>query len=613
MHLAAEKKDIQASPAAMAAKAFSFLERALGAVGGLLLFFLLGLVLASIAERYLASSSIFGGDELAIWLHLALVFTCFPLISGSSLAMRLEFFPNLMKARGQAICAMFSDAIVVHASLVLLSGGLSVIEMVGGHSPMLGLPEWVRFVPVAFGGGLSAVTVLLRNGAGGRWRIGILAVVLGVLLWALTRHASFETSFTPSFVAGVTAFTALCLGAPLPHALLSGLSLSIASGGLLPEPAIVQNAASGIGKFLLLAIPFFLLAGALMNVGGLAQRLVHFASSLVGHFRGGLAQTTLVTNLFFSGISGSSIADAAFGAKVLAPALVAHGYKPERAAAIVAATAVLPNIIPPSIAFLMLASVTNLSIGALFAGGLVAGLILAAALAVALYLMSRKMAGLPHKATFPERWQAFRTAMPALGLAVIILGGIRFGIVTTTEAAALAGFYALLVALWFQGTRNTAAIAAAFAQTAKEASAVGLLIGASAPFVFLLAIYDLPQAMLGLFASLENPVYVILLANAILLLIGCFLDIGAAILLLAPLLIPAAVVSGIDPIHFGVILVVNLMIHGLMPPLGILIHVASRLSGLPAGSVFRSVLPLIGALLVGLAIISVFAAIWALR
>lgn len=597
----------------IARRATMFLEQVLGMLGGVILFLLLCLVLVSVAERYIASSSISGADELAIWLHVALVFICFPLISGSNLAMRLDFLPNLLGARGQAACCVLSDTVVVHASLVLLSGGLSVIELVGGYSAVLGLPEWLRFIPVAVGGGLSAVMVLLRNGSERRWLVGVLAIVLGTALWGATRYASFETFVMPSAIAGGTAFLALCLGAPLPHALLSGLSLSIAGGGQLPEPAIVQNAVSGIGKFLLLAIPFFLLAGVLMNVGGLAQRLVQFAASLVGHFRGGLAQTTLVTNLFFSGISGSSIADAAFGAKVLVPALVSHGYKPERAAAIVAATAVLPNIIPPSIAFLMLASVTNLSVGALFTGGLVAGLVLAVMLAAALYLMSRKMSERPHRASVFERWQAFCTALPALGLALIILGGIRFGIVTTTEAAALAGLYSLLVALWIRGAGNIRVIAAAFVQTAKEASAVGLLIGASAPFIFLLAIDDLPQAMQHLFASLESPVQVILLANGILLLVGCFLDIGAAILLLAPLLMPAAIASGIDPIHFGVILVVNLMIHGLVPPLGILVHVASRLSGLSAMDVFRSVLPLVGALLVGLAIISVFAAVWAIK
>ena len=595
----------------VARRATALLEQALGMFGGVVLFLLLCLVLVSVAGRYIASSSISGADELAIWLHVALVFICFPLISGSNLAMRLDFLPNLLSARGRVVCLILSDIIVVHASLVLLSGGLSVIELVGGHSTLLDLPEWLRFVPVAIGGGLSAVMVLLRNGSERRWLAGVLTIILGTALWGVTRYAGLETVLLPSAIAGGVAFLVLCLGAPLPHALLSGLSLSIAGGGQLPEPAIVQNAVSGIGKFLLLAIPFFLLAGVLMNVGGLAQRLVRFAASLVGHFRGGLAQTTLVTNLFFSGISGSSIADAAFGAKVLAPALVSHGYKPERAAAIVAATAVLPNIIPPSIAFLMLASVTNLSVGALFTGGLAAGLVLAVMLAIALYLMSRKMAGLPRRASASERWAAFCTALPALGLALIILGGIRFGIVTTTEAAALAGLYSLLVALWIGG--DVRVIAGAFVQTAKEASAVGLLIGASAPFIFLLAIDDLPLAMQHLFASLQNPVHVILLANGILLLVGCFLDIGAAILLLAPLLMPAAIASGIDPIHFGVILVVNLMIHGLMPPLGILVHVASRLSGLSAMDVFRSVLPLIGALLVGLTVISVFAAVWAVR
>lgn len=585
---------------------FRFLDSLLGGLGALVLLSMLVLVMSAVAVGQIASSAIVGSDEAAVWLFVALVFVGLPSVSDNALAMRLDILSGHMGAVGQSLCKIISDAVVVNASLALLSGGITVIALMGGSSPVLGVPEWLRFAPVVAGSALSIAMVWLRCGMDGRWIAGTSALVLGSAVWTASHVLSFEPVAMPSLVAGVIAFVLLLIGAPLPHALICGLSLAIPFGAQLPEAAIVQNTVAGIGKIMLLAIPFFLLAGVLMNLGGLAGRLVRLASSLVGHFRGGLAQTTLVTNVMFAGISGSSIADAAFGAKVFTPALVKHGYRPERAAAIVAATSVLPNIIPPSIAFLMLASVTNLSVGALFFGGLLAGLLLAAFLAVALWMMSASIASRQDRADAGERLLALKQSVPAIGLALIVLICIRFGVMTTTEAAGLAALYSLCVVLIVGGCGITSA-AMAFVQSARETAAVGLLIGASAPFVFLLAVDDLPSVVQGIFAAFDSPWLVLLAANAILLAAGCFLDIGAAILLLAPLLMPVAVAAGIDPIDFGAILIVNLMIGGLTPPVGILVYVSSRLSGLPAGRVFLSVLPLVAALLAGLTVISVFA------
>jgi tripartite ATP-independent transporter DctM subunit len=404
------------------------------------------------------------------------------------------------------------------------------------------------------------------------------------------------------------------LGAPLPHALLSALSLAVPLGSLLPLTGVLQTAVSGVSSFLLLAIPFFLLAGTLMLTGGLANRLVVLADTLVGHRRGGLAQTTLLTNVFFSGISGSSLADAAFGAKVLAPGLVARGYRPELAAAIVASTAVLPNILPPSVAFLMLAVATNLSIGALFVGGLVGGLFIALVFAITFRLIAPDT-GSSIPASGAQRWVALRRASPVLGLGFIILLGIRLGVVTTTEASALAAGYALFLAWIFirRSPRTGAALTAAFMQAAREASAVGLLIGATAPFTFLLAVDQVPAALETWSQSVSgDPFTFLLFANVLLLIVGCPLEIGVAILLFAPLLMPAAVSAGIDPIHFGVLIVVNLMIGSLTPPVGSLVFIAAGIAGLPAGKVFQAALPLVGALILGLLVMSAAAGLWAI-
>ncbi|MEC5325548.1 TRAP transporter large permease subunit [Aurantimonas sp. A3-2-R12] len=500
----------------LALRLATWLERLCGLLVGVLLAGLLGVVLAAVAARYLFGSSIVGAEELALWLHVALVFAGLPLVSNGALAMRLDILAGRLGRRGQLACEIFGDAVVVHACLVFLFGARTVIEEIGGVSTVLGAPEGWRFVPVLFGAGAAVLLGWLRAWGHGRAIAGTLALLLGIGLYLVASFSAFEPLARPSVLAGGFALFALLIGAPLPHSLIAAASLAIPFGALLPEAAIVQNSVAGIGRFLLLAIPFFLLAGALMTAGGLAERLVALAATLVGHRRGGMAQTTLVTNLMISGMSGSSIADAAFGAKVLAPALVQSGYRPERAAAIVAATSILPNIVPPSIAFLILAAATDLSVGSLFAGGLAAGFLICLALALALYLLSGSVPG-GAKAGQGARRKALLRAMPVIGLALVILFGIRFGVVTTTEAAGLAALYALLVALFIRRGAGAGTLAATFAEAGREAAAVGLLIGTAAPFVFMLAVDGLPRLVVDLFAGVSEPLAVLLLANLVLL------------------------------------------------------------------------------------------------
>jgi len=311
--------------------------------------------------------------------------------------------------------------------------------------------------------------------------------------------------------------------------------------------------------------------------------------------------------VLFSGASGSSVANAAFGASTFQPELVKHGYPPAQAGAIIAATSVLDNVIPPSIAFLILATATNLSVGSLLVGGFFAGGLMAICLAVAIHLSVREQVALP-RASGRERRQAAISAIPAFGLGIIVVVGIRIGIVTTTEAAALAAFYTIILAIW--GRIGAGSLLASFRQAATESAAIGLLIGTAGPFAFLLAV-DNVSGLVSDFVTVlgGSALAVVILSNLILLVVGLVLDIGAAILLFGPILLPAAVAAGIDPIHFGVIIVVNLMIHGLTPPLGMLIFVVSGVTRIPATALFRAVVPYLLALLVSLAILCAWAII----
>ncbi|HWK97369.1 MAG TPA: TRAP transporter large permease subunit [Pseudolabrys sp.] len=584
------------------------LEAVLRWSGGIVLAATFALVMTSVTLRYVFGSGLIWSEELAVWLNVLLVSLGAPLAVTGPLAMRLDVIVRFLPLRLQTAAGILADAIAIDASIILALGAAGVVGAIGGTSTVLGMPEWLRYAAVAGAGGLSVLLLFGRAYLRDGLHRALIVLAIGIALYIIAHHVRIAPIGTPSLAAGLIAAIGLIAGAPLPHTLLVGVSMAVPFGSLLPEPALVQNTIVGVSKFLLLAIPFFLLAGGLLTEGGLADRLVRFAASMVGHMRGGLAQTTLLTSVLFSGASGSSVANAAFGAKVMVPALVAHGYTLPRAAAVVAATAMLDNIIPPSIAFLILASATNLSVGSLLVGGFIAGGVLAIALGIGIYLTSRDEKPMSAKATTRERTRTFIQSLPAIGLGVVVVIGIRFGVVTTTEASALAVAYALVVCLGLRSI-NLRTLASSFNQAAGEAAAIGLLIGTAAPFAFLMAIDRVADLVTAIVTSLGgNALAVMLLANVVLLVAGLLLDIGAAILLLAPLLLPAATLAGIDPTQFGVILVVNLMIHGLTPPLGILVYVASGVSGARPSQVFREVVPLLIALLCALAVLCVFSA-----
>ncbi|UXS05262.1 TRAP transporter large permease subunit [Agrobacterium tumefaciens] len=596
------------SIATILGRSLAFFDSVLGAVAAALLAALLIVVLTNVALRYIFHTGFIGAEDLGIWLHVAMIAVGAPLSLKSALAMRLDVFVRFLPDRLHPATEMLADAFSFVAALILLFGGSEIATMLGGTSPTLGLPEWIRFGFLGAGGGLILTYLALQRASEGKSLQVILSLVISVIAYFGLPFVFFDTTLPPSLFLALTAALGLILAAPLAHAFLAAAYVAIAFGSSLPEPAIVSTTVTGMSKFLLLAIPFFLLAGSLLTESGVANQLVRFAASMVGHRRAGLAQTTLLTSVLFSGASGSSVANAAFGASTFQPELVRHGYPPAQAGAIIAATSVLDNVIPPSIAFLILATATNLSVGSLLVGGFFAGGLMALCLAVAIHFSVRTVDTLP-RANGQERWRSAVAAIPAFGLGIIVVVGIRIGIVTTTEAAALAALYTLFLGFGYRlGAKR---IFTTFRQSGAEAAAIGLLIGTAGPFAFLLAVDDVSGLVTDFVTMLGgSKIAVLLLSNVILLVVGLVLDIGAAILLFGPILLPAAVAAGIDPIHFGVILVVNLMIHGLTPPLGMLIFVVSGVTRVPATALFRAVVPYLLSLLVSLAILCVWAVLF---
>lgn len=591
--------------AGAARKVLGILEAGLGFACAVLLAILLLSVIVSVGLRYGLGTGLLGSDELAIWLHVTLIGLGAPLAIKGSLAMRFDAVVSILPPRAQTLAAATSSGVTLLAGLLLASGGLEAIIRLGGISTALALPEWLRFIGPSLGGGLIVAMTVLEHLARASWPRLVGAIVIAAGLLILPHALVSSVCLPPSAIAALIGLMGLLVAAPLAHALLVACWLAVPFGSPLTEAVIVSTTIGGVSKFLLLAVPFFLLAGGLFSLSNLAEQMVRLAASLVGHFRGGVAQTALLSSILFSGASGSSVANAAFGATSFAPSLIRKGHTPAQAGAVIAAASVIDNVIPPSIALLILAAATDLSVGKLLVGGFFAGILMAGALAISIRCTARAM--LPAaRATTAERWRATREALPSLGLIGVVLVGIRLGLMTPTEASAAACLYTLIACIACRtGSRI---VAVALREAAIGAAAVGLLIGSATPFAFLLATDNIGALVAQLLQwTGSSPIMILLLANLVLLIVGMVLDIGAAIVLFGPLLLPLAAQSGLDPIQFGVLIVVNLMIGGLTPPVGMLVYVVAGTMQISAASIFRAVWPHIAALLGALALISAIA------
>lgn len=387
----------------------------------------------------------------------------------------------------------------------------------------------------------------------------------------------------------------LALGMPIVFALLIGPGLSLLIDGQ-PEylGALLSRLYNGIDSFPLLAVPLFILAGELMNSGGITRSLVTFSHSLVGHFRGGLAQVNILSSVFMSGISGSAVADASAVGKMMIPEMEKRGYPRDFAAAITAASAVIGPIIPPSGLMILYGFVMNVSIGALFAAGILPGLLIAAALMITTRFVTSGPGFPPpeRRQTWRERGHAFRVAFLALLAPVIMLGGLRLGIFTTTEIAAIAVAYAALVSFVLTRSMKLSELPRVLSAAALQSGVILLLVGAAVTFAWIVTVSGLGLRVTELMLGLTDNVYLLLfLAMAVLLLVGMVLDAGPIILILAPVLGPIFVDLGVHPVHFGLVMCVNVTIGLVTPPMGLVLFVASSVSGERLEAIVKRILP----------------------
>jgi tripartite ATP-independent transporter DctM subunit len=367
----------------------------------------------------------------------------------------------------------------------------------------------------------------------------------------------------------------------------------------VPPVVIFQQMNSGMNAFAMMAIPFFIYSGDLMIRGGIAERLIAFAASLVGHLRGGLGQVNVLTSTLFGGISGSAVADASAVGGLMIPQMVKRGYDADYAVNVTANAAIIALLIPPSHNMIIysLAAGGNLSIADLFTAGIVPGLMLAASLMVAAYVVARRR-GYPAEA-FPGWLMVARTlvvAIPGLLLIAIIFGGVRSGIFTATESSCIAVVYAFFITVVVYRQLDWANFVEATLGAVRTTAMVLLVIGTAAAFGWLMAFLQVPAQTVAFMKSItDDPVMMLLLINVILLFLGTFMDMAPMIIILTPILLPVVKAFGVDPIHFGVILILNAGIGLNTPPVGSVQFVACAIGKVSIGQAMKTIWPFYGA------------------
>jgi len=387
----------------------------------------------------------------------------------------------------------------------------------------------------------------------------------------------------------------LVIGLPVFFGLLAAPGLLLYLNGQERDITLLyRNVYNGIDSFPLMAIPFFMLAGELMNRGGITMRLVEFSQAFMGHLRGGLAHVNVLSSMLFAGLSGSAVADTSALGSMLIPAMEKQGYTRKFAAAITAASSVIGPIIPPSGIMIIYAYVMGESVAALFLAGVIPG----AMVGIGLMLMVKFMANkydfpvATNKYSWPERGQASIKAFFPLLTPVIILGGILGGIFTPTEAAAVAVAYALFIGLFVLRTLKISDLSGVITRAGITSSVVLLLVGAAMAFKTVVSLSHAPEQLAAFILTLtSNPLLLLFLINILLFIVGMFLDAGPAIIILGPILGPIFVGLGIDPIHFAIIMSVNLTVGLATPPMGLVLFVASAVSGERVEAIAKAILP----------------------
>ncbi|MFL0691977.1 MAG: TRAP transporter large permease [Agrobacterium tumefaciens] len=405
----------------------------------------------------------------------------------------------------------------------------------------------------------------------------------------------------------------LLLGFPIVFGLIAAPGILLWLNGQERDIVLLyRNVYNGMDSFPLMAIPFFMLAGELMNRAGITMRLVEFAQAVIGHLRGGLAHVNILSSMLFAGLSGSAVADVSALGSMLIPAMEKQGYSRKFATAVTAASSIIGPIIPPSGIMIIYAYVMGESVAALFLAGIVPGVLIGLSLMAIVYLLADRenLPAATTRATWSERGRASLNAFWPLMTPVIIMGGILGGIFTPTEASAVAVGYAIFIGVFVLRSLKIGDMPRILMRAAMTSAVVLLLVGAAMAFKTVASLSHTPELLASIILSLsENPLVLLLLINLLLFVVGMFLDAGPAIIILGPILGPIFTQMGVDSVHFAIIMAVNLTVGLLTPPMGLVLFVSSSVSGLKVETIAKATLPFLAAEIVVIFLITYFPAL----
>ena len=574
---------------------------------------LAGAVIATLTQvffRYVLNASLSWPEELARWAFVWLVFLGMAMVVHRKSHIAIELLARFLPPRALALRLLVINGFIAATSVMLVVHGLDLVGRSTYVSPALGWPFTYLYLAVPAGGALSFFFLARHTIPGLAVPLaGPLACALGVAIYLLfwSFGASMPGSDATTLSLLVISLVLVLAGVPVAFSLMFGSFAAFAPKGELMLLTISQNMTAALDSFSLLAIPFFILAAAMMNVGGITERLIELATRLVGHLRGGLGHVNVLTNTMMAGISGSSMADAAAIAKALVPEMERRGYARPFSCALTSSAGILANLIPPSLGLIIFGALASVSVGALFIASIVPGLLVAGALAIVVHIAAVRhgYGADTQRADARQRLAAARMALPALVLPVLIVGGVRFGAFTATEAGAIAAVYALMCGFFIYRQVTGNSFILALRDALSDTVAVMVVIAAASPFAWVLVTERIPQtiaAALGDVAS--SPFLLLLLLNVFLLVTGLFMEMIAAMVILVPIFIPIIVAAGVDPVHFGVVVVINLVIGALTPPLGMLVFTTARVTGTGITEVFRAMAPFLAALIVVLMLVT---------
>ena len=403
-------------------------------------------------------------------------------------------------------------------------------------------------------------------------------------------------------------FGFIFLNIPIAFSLILTTIVLMVFAGELSSANIASSVYRGIDNFPLMAIPFFMLAGEIMNVGGMSRRIVNFANALVGHVTGGLGYVSVVASMIFAGVSGSAVADTSAIGSILLPIMKKEGYDVPKSTALIAAAGTIGPIIPPSIPMILFGVVAGVSIVKLFLGGVVPGILIGVGLMIVWYFHAKKMGykAVGHRQTRAEMMTAVKEAGWALMLPIIILGGIVSGVYTPTEAAVVAVVYAFFIGMFVYKELKISQMPEILVMSGKGTAIVLLVCGAATAAGYMITTAQVPLMLLRTLNELAggNVLLAMFWINVLLLIVGCVMDLTPALLILAPMLLPVAESYGLDPVYFGVVMCVNLCIGLITPPVGTVLYVGCGLSKISMGQITKPLLPFIGVMITVLLLIT---------